>query len=266
MPEKGLSNWKAPLDVKQPNGNTQYRKIRLVLSTNKKSVSFHVSEWPFTGGAFFMFMFGGLFIFFRTSIHTIALIQGGFLSTARKTDSRQDNGAKSVTKTCNHIIDSSLECPFFITPSYSMLYDWEDKSAVIWIMLLVSFFLLDSPIFLQEILKMFASCCVFLLFLFSLHCRKGGTRTVSSTMSPSGPHQSPRDGGGGPSHPVPWPSVRLQLQAKQGPTPAPCDPPSTLSPQPGTVPRQSNASQKTLLAFFFLFSTWSSIFSSSLCT
>lgn len=75
------------------------------------------------------------------------------------------------------------------------------------------------------------------------HFRKVGARaagesvsavvTVSSTTSPSGPLQSPRDGG--PSHLVPWPSVRLQLQAKQGPTPALRDPPPSTQPSaPGT--------------------------------
>lgn len=54
-----------------------------------------------------------------------------------------------------------------------------------------------------------------------MHCRKGGSRRVRSTMSPSGPHQSPADGIGGPFYSVPLLSVCLQLQAKQGPTPAP---------------------------------------------
>lgn len=76
-------------------------------------VSFHVNEWPFSGGAFFMSMFVTFFFFpQRTSIRTIALIQGGFFSAVRETGSRLDNRAKSVTKTCNHIIDSVLEYLF----------------------------------------------------------------------------------------------------------------------------------------------------------
>lgn len=68
-------------------------------------------------------------------------------------------------------------------------------------------------------------------FSLLMHCRKSGSRTVSSTMSPSGPHQSPGDGigGGGPFYPVPLLSVCLQLQAKQGPTPAPPRWPTEIS-------------------------------------
>lgn len=62
-----------------------------------------------------------------------------------------------------------------------------------------------------------------------MHCRKDRSRTVSSTMSPSGPHQSPGDGTRGPFYPVPLLSVCLQLQAKQGPTPAPPRWPTEIS-------------------------------------
>lgn len=60
-----------------------------------------------------------------TSICTMALIQGGFFSAARETGSRQDNRAKSVTKTCNHIIDSILPCLFFF------FFLWSD-GLVVW--------------------------------------------------------------------------------------------------------------------------------------
>lgn len=92
--------------------HTQCRRIRLVLSTNKKSVPFHASEWPFFRCWGFLYVRVCLDSFFA-GVRTIALIQGGFFSAAPKTDSGQDNGAKSVTKTCNHVIDSSRECPFF---------------------------------------------------------------------------------------------------------------------------------------------------------
>lgn len=46
---KGLRNWKAPLDVKQPNGNT-VQEDKAVLSINKKSIPFHGSERLFLWG------------------------------------------------------------------------------------------------------------------------------------------------------------------------------------------------------------------------
>lgn len=70
----------------------QSSRTRLVLSTDKKSVSIHMSEWPFlSGGAFFMSV--------RvsahpprpttwTSIRTMALIQGGFFKRSSKDTQR----------------------------------------------------------------------------------------------------------------------------------------------------------------------------------
>lgn len=134
---KGLSNWKAPLDVKQPNGNTHSTGGKGCLSTNKKSVPFHIGEWPFSVGAVFIFI--SVSFLFLGSVRTIALIQGGFFSTAPQRDSRQDNGAKSVTKTCNHI-DSCLACPFCHL----------DTSQLNHMLLIVSVFL-DNPSFLLEV-------------------------------------------------------------------------------------------------------------------
>lgn len=56
---------------------------KAVLSTNKKSVPFHVGEWPFSVGAVFIFI--SVSFHSSGSIRTIALIQGGFFSMAPKT-------------------------------------------------------------------------------------------------------------------------------------------------------------------------------------
>ena len=99
---------------------------KAVLSTNKKSVPFHVGEWPFSVGAVFIFI--SVSFHSSDSIHTIALIQGGFFSSAPKTHSGQDNGPKSVAKTCNHIIDSSLACPFCQSIIQYALNLWPQKT------------------------------------------------------------------------------------------------------------------------------------------
>lgn len=47
----------------------EYRRIRLVLSTNKKSDAFHVSEWPFSVGGFLYVRFFVSFFFLRQHSH-----------------------------------------------------------------------------------------------------------------------------------------------------------------------------------------------------
>lgn len=113
----GLSPWKAPLDVKQPNGNSHTHTHGTegdgCFINQQEVYSFSWHWMAFFSGAFFIFFSPH---FFFTSINTIALIQGGFFSTTPKTYSTLDNGAKSVTKTCNHIIDSSIRVCFLSAP------------------------------------------------------------------------------------------------------------------------------------------------------
>lgn len=64
-----------------------------------------------------------------TSGRTMALIQGGFLSAAQKTHSRRDNGAKSVTKMRNHVIDSILVCLLYLSDGHvvwSAVVTWNE--------------------------------------------------------------------------------------------------------------------------------------------
>lgn len=92
-----------------------------------------------------------------------------------------------------------------------------------------------------------------------LRFRKAGARaagesvsaivTVSSTTSPSGPLQSPRDWEGGPLIQCLDPVSASSSRPSKGPTPALCDSPSTQpSAWHGTAP--GNASQKTLLPLY----------------
>lgn len=103
----------------------------------------------------------------------------------------QDNGAKSVTKTCsNHIIDSSFECSFQSIISSKFM---AGKTVLTF----------EMKLSLNQMSSL--SGCYFCSVLSFLHFREVGARaagesvlavvTVSSTTSPSGPLQSPRDGG-----------------------------------------------------------------------
>lgn len=108
--KKRLSNWKAPLDVKQPNGNTHtVQGDKAVLSTNCKSVPFHIREKPLSAAAFFIFFFVSLFFF--TVIYTMTLIQGGFLAKLQRETAERTMGQTQWPR--HWFSNSTLVCSFY---------------------------------------------------------------------------------------------------------------------------------------------------------
>lgn len=211
-----------------------------VLSTSQKSVSFHVHEWPFSGGTFSMFMFVSFFLlfFFCTSSHTIGLIQGGVFSTAWKTNSMRDNGWNQWQR---HVIMSLI-------PAQSVLFYQSIIQYALWIRWQVSCYLnhgIGSGFFSS-------------FFVLQKRWNQDSQQHNESFRAQSEPK------GRGPLIQCLDPVSASSSRPSRGPTSAPRDPPST---QPST--RHGTASVKCLTEDFTAF-FWSSFpsdppFSPPLC-